>query len=140
MDPMAAGIELVPLARVSIGGGERYDTGTSPFGRRVIVGIASGRWDGERLSGDIVGPGGDWAMPVAGDLMLLDVRQVLRTDDGAIIHVSYTGRCDRTRGTYTVAPTFQTGDDRYAWINRIQAIGQGRMTDGVLRYDMYEIR
>jgi hypothetical protein len=74
VDHNAAGFELVPLAHVSIGGGERYDTGTGPFGRRVIVGIATGRWDGGRLSGDIIGPGGDWAIPAAGDVMLLDAR------------------------------------------------------------------
>ena len=89
--------ELVPLARVSVAAGDRFTIAGGPYGNRVIAGIAGGRWDGERLAGDIVGPGADWAMPApSGDAMLLDVRQVLRTDDDAIVYVTYHGRCDRT--------------------------------------------
>lgn len=135
-----AGLELVPLAHVSVAPGARYDVADGPFGRRVIAGIAHGRWQGERLAGDIVGPGGDWAMPSAGNAMLLDVRQVIETDDGAVVYVSYHGRCDRSRGTYTVAPTFETGDERYAWLNAVVSIGQGRFENGRLEYEMFEVR
>ena len=49
-------------------------------------------------------------------------------------------RCDRSRGTYTVAPTFETGDERYKRLNSVQAIGQGRYEDGRLNYHMFEVR
>jgi hypothetical protein len=111
-----------------------------PFGNRVIAAISDGRWEGERFAGNIVGAGGDWAMPSDGDAMLLDVRQVVHTDDGATVYVTYRGRCDRSRGTYTVAPTFETADQRYAWLNVVQAIGQGRYENGRLNYEMFEVR
>lgn len=133
-------LDLVPLATVTVASGEAHRVGAGPFGNRVIVAIAEGRWEGERLKGSVVGAGGDWAMPSGDDLMLLEVRQVLLTDDGATIYVTYEGRCDRTRGTYTVAPTFQTADERYAWLNRVQAIGKGEKVDGKLVYEMYEVR
>lgn len=133
--------ELVPLATVRVTRGDIHRMGQTAFHRRVIGGIASGRWDGDRLQGDILPPGGDWALPSAdGQLMLLDVRQTLRTDDGALIYVTYQGRCDRARGTYTVAPTFETDDERYAWINGVQAIGQGRTEGDDIVYEMYEVR
>jgi Protein of unknown function (DUF3237) len=132
--------ELVALARVSVGPGSRYELPDGPFGSRIIAGIAEGRWEGERLAGNIVGAGGDWAVAGDGDAMLLDVRQVIETDDGAVVYVSYNGRCDVTRGTFTVAPTFETGDERYAWLNVVQAIGQGRFVDGRLEYQMFEVR
>ena len=72
--------------------------------------------------------------------MLLDVRQVIETDDGAIIYVTYRGRCDRSRGTYTVAPTFETSDERYSWLNAVQAIGKGGYVDGRMTYEMFEVR
>ena len=72
--------------------------------------------------------------------MLLDVRQTLRTDDGALVYVTYQGRCDRGRGTYTVAPTFETDDERYAWLNSVQAIGQGRSEGDDIVYAMFEVR
>ena len=133
-------LDLIPLARVSVAAGERFAMTGAPFGDRVIAAISEGRWDGERLAGKIVGPGGDWAMPSRGNAMLLDVRQVLETDDGAIVYVTYRGRCDRARGTYTIAPTFETADARYEWLNAVQAIGQGRFEDGRLNYDIYEVR
>ena len=116
------GIELIPLATVS------------------VAGIRDGRWDGERLRGNIVGPGGDWAMPGPGGAMLLDVRQVVVTDDGAVVYVTYHGRADRSRGTYTIAPTFETSEERYAWLNLVQAVGKGRLVDGRFVYEVYEVR
>ena len=133
-------VELVPLAHVRVAAGERHQIPDGPFGNRVVAAIREGRWDGERLRGRVVGAGGDWAMPGPGGAMLLDVRQVLETDDGAVVYVSYHGRCDRTRGTYTVAPTFETSDERYTWLNLVQAVGKGTFADGWLDYEMYEVR
>lgn len=134
-------LELVPLARVTVAAGERHRVTGGPFGDRLVVAIGEGRWEGERLRGSVVGAGGDWAVPGPDGVTLLDVRQVLRTDDGATVFVTYTGRSDRARGTYTVAPTFETGDDRYRWLNAVQAVGKGRLDDdGRLVYEMYEVR
>jgi len=134
-------LELISLATVRVSRGEIHRMGDTAFHRRVIGGISRGRWDGDRLAGDIVEPGGDWAIPSRdGTLMLLDVRQVIRTDDGALVYVTYQGRCDRGRGTYTVAPTFETDDERYAWLNGVQAIGQGRSDGDDIVYEMFEVR
>jgi hypothetical protein len=78
-------------------------------------------------------------IPSSDSLMLLDVRQLVRTDDDALIYVTYQGRCDRTRGTYTVAPTFETSDQRYQWLNAVQAIGQGRSEGDDIVYEMFEV-
>ena len=133
--------EIVPLATVRVTRGVVHRLGETAFHRRVIGAIARGRWDGERLHGDIVEPGGDWAIPsLDGSSMLLDVRQTLRTDDGALVFVTYQGRCDRTRGTYTVAPTFETDDERYGWLNVVQAVGRGRTDGDDIVYEMFEVR
>src|SRR5919205_491136 len=104
-------LQLIPLARVSVGAGAAYKVSGGPFGNRIIAGISDGRWEGERLAGNIVGAGGDWAMPSGGNAMLLDVRQVIQTDD-----------------------------ERYAWLNAVQAVGQGRYENGRLNYQMFEVR
>ena len=133
--------DLVPLATVRVTRGDVYRLGQTAFNKRVIGSIANGRWEGERLSGEIIAPGGDWAIPSTdGKVMLLDVRQLLRTDDGALLYITYKGRCDRERGTYTVAPTFETDDERYAWLNVVQAVGQGRSDGEDIVYSMYEVR
>lgn len=136
---MTPPFELVPLATVRVTRGDIHRLGETAFHRRVIGGIAKGRWEGERLNGDVIPPGGDWAIPSSDSLMLLDVRQLVRTDDDALIYVTYQGRCDRTRGTYTVAPTFETADERYQWLNAVQAIGQGRSEGDDIVYEMFEV-
>lgn len=137
---MTMPFELFPLATVRVTRGDIHRLGETPFGRRVIGGISNGRWEGERLRATIIGPGGDWAIPSAVQIMILDVRQLLQTDDGALIYVSYHGRCDRDRGTYTVAPTFETADERYGWLNAVQAVGQGRNDGDDIVYEMFEVR
>jgi hypothetical protein len=57
-----------------------------------------------------------------------------------VIYVTYHGRGDRNRGTYTIAPTFETSDVRYGWLNLVQAVGKGRIVDGRLVYEIYEVR
>jgi len=70
----------------------------------------------------------------------VDVRLTLKTDDGAFIYVEYAGRADMANGLIATAPTFQTGDERYAWLNHIQAVGAGALgEDGVLTYTLYEV-
>jgi hypothetical protein len=39
-----------------------------------------------------------------------------------------------------VAPTFETDDERYAWLNGVQAIGQGRSDGDDIVYEMFEVR
>ena len=140
MPPDTPAFSLVPLATVRVTRGDVHRLGATAFHRRVIGGISQGRWEG-RINADIVSPGGDWAIPSTdGQIMLLEVRQTLITDDGALIYVTYQGRCDRKRGTYTVAPTFETDDERYDWLHAVQAIGQGRSEGDDIVYAMYEVR
>jgi hypothetical protein len=53
-----------------------------------------------------------------------DIRETIRTDDGATIFVQYHGRLDASQGLQFpmgayVAPRFETGDERFASLNRI---------------------
>jgi Protein of unknown function (DUF3237) len=42
--------------------------------------------------------------------------------------------------TLYVAPRFETGDERYMWLNRIQAIGKGIVNEDLsLDYEWYEV-
>ena len=43
--------------------------------------------------------------------------------------------------TVYVAPRFETGDERYAWLNRIQAVGMGTLNEDLsVDYEWYEVR
>ena len=38
------------------------------------------------------------------------------------------------------APLFETGDERYAWLNRVQAIAKGTLDGPTLTYEIAEVR
>ncbi len=35
---------------------------------------------------------------------------------------------------------FETGDARYAWLNKIQSVAKGRLDGSNLVYEIYEVR
>ena len=137
-------LELVPLCTVDIALGETVWVGDGPAGLRVIAEVASGTVAGERLQGTLAaGSAADWLV-VNGTVGTVDVRATIRTDDGALIFVQYRGRMDVTDGPgsvpFHVAPTFETSDERYAWLNTVQAIGVGTTDGQAVRYEWYEPR
>jgi hypothetical protein len=139
--------ELVPLCTVRVQLKPPIEVGAGPAGTRLIFEVASVKLEGDRLNGEMMGSAAaDWLIIGAEGTASLDIRATFRTDDGAIIFGQYTGRADVSRGmeppiTIYVAPRFETGDERYAWINRIQAIGRGIVqADLSLDYEWYEVR
>lgn len=99
----------------------------APQGSRAIANITGGTFEGERLRGKLENSGGDWVTIRADGSLKLDVRVTLTTEDGASILMTYAGIGMRSEGGVSVrsAPLFETGDERYAWLNNVQAIGIG---------------
>ena len=140
-------IELIPLCRATAKLAAPFFLPDTPMGTRAIAEVTSFDVEGERIRAHMKGnAGADW-LTVSPTLMgTLDVRVLIETDDEALIFASYRGRLDLSKGTgaspaYS-APLFDTGDERYAWINGIQAVAKGAITDegSTLTYEMYEIR
>ena len=133
-------VELLFRLEAELGSRDYIKDG--PQGTRAIVKVTGGRFEGPRLNGTVHGPAGDW-LTVRGDgSYKVDVRATLRTDDDALILMTFTGigistaDGSSTRG----AILFETGDPRYAWLNRVQAVlvgGRRGETLGV--YDVYAL-
>ena len=113
----------------------------APQGTRMLVAVGGGKFEGERLRGTVVPPGGDWVTQRKDGSIKLDVRVTLMTDDGAAIIVSYNGIGIFQDGVLKArsAPLFETGDERYAWLNNIQAVGVGGLSGTSVVYDIYEL-
>jgi hypothetical protein len=138
-------IELIPLCTARIDTAPPLRLDTTPLGNRAIYDITGIRYTGERLNASLRGAAAaDWLVVGADGMGVLDVRYTLETDDGALVFVAYGGRWDTTAptelSTVYAAPLFETGDPRYAWLNGVQAVAKGSMIDGVIRYEMYEVR
>jgi hypothetical protein len=112
----------------------------APGGTLVVVQANEGTFSGPRLRGTTVGPGGDWATVRPDGTLGLDVRLLLRTEDGADILMTYTGVGLDGGTRIRTAPRFATGDERYAWLNQVQGVATGT-TDGAtfVDYQVYAL-
>jgi hypothetical protein len=126
----------------------RAETGTrtvvenGPQGTRTIVQIVGGRFEGPRVKASVQTPAGDWITNRADGSYRLDVRLTLKTDDGALILVTYNGIGQTTDAgaSLRAAPLFETGDSRYAWLTRLQTVAVGERVGTTVSYDIYALK
>ena len=101
-------------------------------------------FEGDRLRGRVLQPSADWVVVSAEGIATVDVRMLLETHDGAHVYVWYHGRSDFSQGIGVApiysAPLFESGDERYAWLNSIQAVSKGVLDGTALVYEVYEVR
>ena len=140
-------VQLVPLCRFTAKLKPPIILENTPSGTRYIIGASSVRVEGERFNATLKGEtAGDWLTVSASGVGTLDVRATLETDDGALVFVHYNGRVDMApvpgNAPIFIAPLFDTGDPRYAWLAKIQAVGKGVVSADLsdLVYEMYEVR
>jgi hypothetical protein len=122
--------------------------------RRIGV-VPGGTFAGERLRGEVLDSGVDWQTVGAEGITGLDVRLVLKTEDGALIAMSYQGRrhgppdvmarlakgeaVDPAQYYFRIHGGFETGAERYAWLNGVVAVGTGhRPPEGPI-YSLFEV-
>ena len=79
------------LGRLQAELGTRTVIENGPQGTRTIVQVLGGRFDGPRLKASVQTPAGDWITNRKDGTYRLDVRLTLKTDDGALILVTYNG-------------------------------------------------
>lgn len=131
-------LELVPLCTLTVSLAETISVSSS----LVIGEVTAARAEGERFRANLKGnAAADWLRVSPDGYGTLDVKITLETDDGAIVHATYSGRLQFDTMTVYAAPLFDTGDERYAWMNRIQAVSKGTFQpDGTLVYELFELR
>ncbi|MBX6389958.1 MAG: DUF3237 domain-containing protein [Frankia sp.] len=124
------------------------DVGTStmlagaPGGTRIVAPVVGGTFEGPKLRGTVgPAPAGDWVTVRADGSMALDVRLILTTDDGAAILVTYSGIMRKVGDALQArgAPLFETGDERYAWLNGVLGVGIGTAGADGVDYDVYAL-
>ena len=111
-----------------------------PAGTRIIVDASTGTFEGPLLRGQVVGPGGDWITARADGSLHLDVRVLLKTDDGADILMQYQGLGSADATQIVTSPMFQTGAEQYAWLNNVVAVSVGGSNGTAVTYEVYSVR
>ena len=137
-------LELVPLGRMTAVLRAPHVVAGTPAGDRWIFEVERAWFDGDRLRGTVTGrANADWMVVGPDGTGSLDVRALMTSDDGALIFVHYTGRVDVSAGPGApvyATPRFDTGDERYRWLNPVQAVAKGSFDGTTLTYDVYELR
>ncbi len=133
------------------------DAGFGPLGRRVLNAVSQGEFVGERLSGSVNPGTGDWMLTRDG-INIVDARVVLKTHDGALIHMMYGGRIwfdeevlpqlvdpttrhkiEPSKYYFRTTPLFETGHSDYLWLNGVGGVGVGRLIKGGVSYDVFQV-
>jgi len=131
------------------------DVGATPHGIRQIVYIKGGTFEGPKIKGVVLPGGGDWFVRRADQVVEVDVRCVLRTDDNHLIYCCLRGISDMTaeiaikaiRGEsidsskyyFRVTAEIETGSKKYEWLNRIVAVGVGNLMPAGVEYKIYTV-
>ncbi len=115
-----------------------------PLGTKVVATVTGGSLVGPKINASAAEgvAAGDWLTILPDGSFALDVRFSLKTDDGADIFVTYTGFGTRNEdGTASIrtAPRFETGDERYAWLNALFTVAIGSTTPDGVEYDIYAV-
>lgn len=133
--------------------GANRPVGAGPYGIRAIAEVTGGSFEGPGLKGRILSPGADWVLIDATGHGRVDVRALFETDDGANIYVTYTGVLELTPAVsaalagsgetdfgdsyFVTQVRFETGHERYAWLNHVVAVGEGRLLEGQVQYRVH---
>ena len=149
-------MKLQPLLKAEITLAAPQELGDSPLGRRRIINITGGRFSGERLSGRVLPGGADWQVIRPDGVADLDARYTLETSDGALIYVRNHGyrhgpadvirkigageAVDPSLYYMRTTPLFETGDARYAWLNRMICVGTGARRPNAVELEIFEVQ
>lgn len=115
-----------------------YSVGQTPRGRRTIIPITGGTFEGPLLKGTIINGGADYQMGGADGRTEIEAIYNIKTDDGVYIHIRNCGLICQEKDEqgrpsfyFRCAPKFEApADSKYAWLNNAlfvcaPAMGQG---------------
>ena len=148
-------LDLKPFCDLEIHLARPLELGTSLRGRRRIVPIIGGTVGGPRLQGEVLAGGADWQTVYEDGSAQLEARYTLRLADGALLDVANygyrhgppeilaalaRGEAVEPQSYYMrTTPRFETGDPRYAWLNRTLFVATGARLPAAVRLEVFEI-
>jgi hypothetical protein len=107
----------------------------------VPTAVTGGWFEGPKLKGRLVPPGGDWLIRRPDGSLVLDLRVTMQTEDGAKILMAYRGVSYSPKGGpfyLRITPVFETSAERYLWLNNIVSVGVSKRP-AASGYRVYQI-
>jgi hypothetical protein len=142
-------LTLAMTLRVQVGA--PMELGDVPRGRRRIIPILGGTFEGPTVRGKVLPGGADWQIVRADGLAELDTRYALQTEQGSLIYIQNAGMrhappdvtkkllageaVDPAQVYFKTVPTFETSATELQWLTRAIFVGTGERypTEVVIR-------
>ena len=122
--PDAPQMEFVMQLHVTLG--ETYSVGDTPHGKRTVIPITGGTFEGPQIKGTVLNGGADYQLAYTeGNRTEIEAIYSIKTDDGVYIHIRNKGIIHTTQDGqgrpsfyFRTAPKFEAPvDSKYAWLN-----------------------
>ncbi len=105
--------------------GETFAIENTQHGRRTVIPITGGTFEGPSLKGTIINGGADYQLANADGRTELEAIYCIKTDDGVYIHVRNRGIIATNKDAdgkpsfyFRAAPQFEApADSKYGWLN-----------------------
>ena len=137
--PVAPKLTFAFEVRATVG--PPMEVGQVAGGRRRIVSITGGTFEGPSVRGKVMAGGADWQIIRADGFTELNTRYTLETDKGEIIYVQNPGMrhappdvmkrllagevVDPATVYFRTVPTFETASPDLQWLTRAVFVGMG---------------
>ena len=148
--PKAATPEMEFVMQLNVTLGEAYMVGETPAGKRHVIPITGGTFEGPLLRGTIINGGADYQLISAdGKRTTLEAIYSIKTDDGVNIHVRnqgiiYSGKDASGKDSFyfKAAPKFEAPQEsKYNWLNNaIYVCAPSFGTQGTITLDVWRIK
>ncbi|HEX3689670.1 MAG TPA: DUF3237 domain-containing protein [Solirubrobacteraceae bacterium] len=154
IEPAQPRLELLGHFRAELG--EPLELGETLWGRRRVIPVAGGAFEGPQLRGTILAGGADWQVVHPDGMATIDTRYTLQTHDGALISVATQGvrhgppevlariaageLVGPAEYYFRVAVRYEVAEAEYGWLNRIVAVASAIRLANAVAYDAYVVR
>lgn len=127
-----------------------FELGETPYGKRVIIPISGGTFEGPGMKGIVLSGGADYQyVGRNGERTELNAIYTIKTDDGIFIHVRnvgllYAPKNKNEPGTpqvyFRTAPRFEAPvDSKYAWLNNAIFICKPVGKEGYISIQVWKV-
>lgn len=137
--PQPPKLTLAMTLRVQVG--PPMELGEVPRGRRRIIPILGGTFEGPNIRGKVLAGGADWQIVRSDGLAELDTRYALQTEQGSVIYIQNAGMrhappditkkllageaVDPAQVYFKTVPAFETSAPELQWLTRAIFVGTG---------------
>jgi hypothetical protein len=135
--------------------GAPMEVGEVAHGRRRIVAITGGTFEGPGINGKVLPGGADWQIIRPDGFSELDTRYTIETDKGQIVYVQNAGirhappevmkrllageAVDPALVYFRTVPTFETSSPELQWLTRAIFIGTGERYPNDVRIRFWRV-